>query len=128
MSMARLFPSDTLVTDEAFFYRYSIKNLKLDKFPETDIVHRVYNKYDEYLAFIHGNREGVTISKDPNIVTNRNGLYFYVWSNTEISDKKLNALFIKAIRKYIGGKVHNLETQIDAYKIRLEAAEADLTK
>ena len=128
MSMARLFPSDTLVTDKAFFYRYSIKNLKLDKFPETDIVHRQFNKYDEHLAFIPGNREGVTISKDQNVVTNRNGLYFYVWSTTEISDKRLNALFIKAIRKYIGGKIHNLETQIDSYKIKLEAAEADLTK
>ena len=128
MSMARLFPSDTLITDNAFFYRYSIKNLKLDKFPETDIVHRQFNKYDAYLAFIPGNREGVTISKDPNVVTNRNGLYFYVWSTTEINDKRLNALFIKAIRKHIGSKIHNLETQIDSYKIRLEAAETDLTK
>ena len=128
MSMARLFPSDTLITDNAFFYRYSIKSLKLDKFPETDIVHRQFNKYDAYLAFITGNREGVTISKDQNVVTNRNGLYFYVWSTTEISDKRLNALFIKAIRKYIGSKVHNLETQIDTYKMKLEAAENDLTK
>ena len=123
----RLFPSDTLIT-EAFFYRYSIKNLKLDKFPETNIIHRKFNKYDEYLAFIHGNREGVTISKDQNIVSNRNGLYFYVWSVTEISDKRLNTLFIKAIRKYFENKINGLETQIDAYKLRLEAAEDDLSK
>ena len=128
MSTARLFPSDTLITDKAFFYRYSIKSLKLDKFPDTDIIHREYNKYNEYLAFIHGNREGVVVSKDPNVVATRNGLYFYVWSTTEISDKRVNALFVKAIRKYIGSKIHNLETQIDAYKIRLEAAESDLIK
>ena len=128
MSSVRLFPSDTLVTDQAFFYRYSIKNRKLDKFPETDIVHREYNKYNQYLAFIHGNGEGVTISKDENVVSNRNGLYFYVWSVTEISDKRLNTLFVKAIRKYFEDKINGLETQIDAYKMRLEAAENDLVK
>lgn len=128
MSSVRLFPSDTLVTDQAFFYRYSIKNLKIDKFPETNIVHREYNKYNQYLAFIRGNGEGVTISKDQNVVSNRNGLYFYVWSDSEISDKRLNTLFIKAIRKYFEDKINGLETQIDAYKLRLEAAENDLIK
>jgi len=124
----RLFPSDTLVTDQAYFYRYSIKKLKIDKFPETDIIHRKFNNYDEYLAFIHGNGEGVTISKDENVVSNCNGLYFYVWSNTEIGDKRLNKLFIKAIKKYFEDKINGLETQIDAYKMRLEAAESDLVK
>lgn len=126
--MARLFSGDVLISDEAYFYRYSSKKLKLDKFSDTEIVHRTYNKYDEYIAYAPGNKEGVTVSKEPNIVTNRNGLYFYVWSTSEISDRRLNAMLIKAIRKFYGDKIHSLEVQIDKRKMSLEEILTDLTK
>ena len=123
MGLARLFPSDEVINDNAYFYRYSIKRDKIDKFPGTRIIHREYLQYNEYLAHIPGNSEGVTISKEQNTVSHRNGLYFYVWSDTEISDRELNALFLKAARKYFGGKIHDLEMKADAYKLRLKSVE-----
>lgn len=117
---------DTIVINNANLYRYSLLNGKLDTFTDVKIVHRNFGKYDAYLAFVSGLTNGTHISSEEVTVSNRNGLYFYVWSEKPLSERRLNALFLKAIRKYIGEKVHALESKMDKYKMRLESAEENL--
>lgn len=117
---------DTIVLDNANLYRYSLKKGKLDTFTDVKIVHRIFEKYDAHLAFVSGLTEGTHVSSEEGTVSNRNGLYFYVWSEKPLSDKKLHALFLKAIRRYLGGKIHSLEIKMDEYKMRLDFAEENL--
>ena len=121
-----IFETDTVINESAFFYRYSSRKQKIEIFPDTKIIPREFGALDIVLAFPPGNSEGIKVGSKSGEVANRTSSYFYIWSEKELSDRKLKALFLRAARKYFGNKIHNLNIEADTYRMKLDCIEKDL--
>lgn len=122
-----MFNFDTVISEDAYMYRYAVAKLKLDSFSNTKIIHREFGAYDKYLAYVPGNSEPKEINSEQGVVTNCNGLYFYIWSDKQISDRKLKSTFLKAIQQYYNNKINDLMVKSDTYKMRLNSVENELS-
>ncbi len=118
--------TDTIISNNAYIYRYDTKKNKFVIYPNSLIVHRVFGMVDEWIGFYPGNPEGIYVKHDQNNVFSKSSIYFYMWSDEKLDDKELWFRFDQAISGYFNKQIKDSEKKTEKLKNNWQMIEKNL--